>query len=208
MKVDSSLSRSTRSQALTPVIAPPPPEAPKPAYLPWAVYPKAIDPRLLHRRKQKAIDAGLVKLTDTEIGVRVSEGQFFRDKALAEALGAVVRRAEDQLSFHLEWSTMGKLQMTRYRPGGKYDWHVDNDYLLEPTGLQRKWTVVVGISHPGRDFVGGGLELMWTNASRHTVRLDEGDAVVFPSTLLHRGRPVIKGERWILVGWAQGPALR
>jgi predicted 2-oxoglutarate/Fe(II)-dependent dioxygenase YbiX len=133
---------------------------------------------------------------------------FFRDKALSAALGAVVHKAQADLSIKLDWTTMGKLQMTRYLPGGKYDWHVDNDFLLEPTGLQRKWTVVVGISRPRADFTGGGLQLMWTNATQHAVELDEGDAVVFPSTLLHRGRPVVKGERWILVGWAQGPALR
>ena len=49
---------------------------------------------------------------------------------------------------------------------------------------------------------------MRTTAARHTVRLGAGDVVAFPSTLLHRGRPVLRGERWILVGWAQGPALR
>jgi predicted 2-oxoglutarate/Fe(II)-dependent dioxygenase YbiX len=177
-------------------------------YCPWMVYPKAIDPKLLQRRKQKSLRSGLVPLTDTEIGVRVSEGRFFRDRVLGDALGRVIERAQADLSIKFEWTTMGKLQMTRYRPGGKYDWHVDNDFLLEKTGLQRKWTVVVGISRPGSDFTGGGLELMWTNATRHAVQLDEGDAAVFPSTLLHRGRPVAKGERWILVGWAQGQALR
>ena len=178
------------------------------AYMPWIVYKKALDLKLLHRRREKALSSGLVRLTDTEIGVRVSDGLFFRDKALSTALGTVVNKAQADLSIKFDWSTMGKLQMTRYRPGGKYDWHVDNDFLLEKTGLQRKWTVVVGISRPGIDFKGGGLELMWTNATRHYVHLDEGDAVVFPSTLLHRGRPVAKGERWILVGWAQGTALR
>lgn len=178
------------------------------AYCPWVVYQKAVDPDLLHRQKQKAVDSGLVALTDTEVGVRVSEGQFFEDQALSAALGDVVNRAQADLTIAFDWVTMGKLQMTRYLPGGKYDWHVDNDFLLEPTGLQRKWTVVVGISRPGRDFTGGGLELMWTNATQHAVRLDEGDAVVFPSTLLHRGSPVLQGERWILVGWAQGNALR
>ena len=80
--------------------------------------------------------------------------------------------------------------------------------MLESTGLQRKWTIVVGISRPGVDFTGGGLEIMWTNATQHLIELDEGDAVVFPAPLLHRGRPVLEGERWILVAWAQGPALR
>jgi predicted 2-oxoglutarate/Fe(II)-dependent dioxygenase YbiX len=177
------------------------------AFSPWIVYEKAVDPKMLHRRKKLALGSGLVALSDTEVGVRVSEGQFFRDKVLSAVLSHVVNKAQADLSIRFDWTTMGKLQMTRYRPGGKYDWHVDNDFLLESTGLQRKWTVVVGISRPA-DFTGGGLELMWTNGTRHAVRLDVGDAVVFPSTLLHRGRPVLKGERWILVAWAQGQALR
>lgn len=177
-------------------------------YTPWVVYPKAIDPRLLHHHKQNIVAAGVRPLIDTEVGVRISDGQFFEDDALGDALAGLVRRAEADLTFAFAWSTMGKLQMTRYLPGGKYDWHVDNDFLLESTGLQRKWTIVVGISRPGVDFTGGGLEIMWTNATQHLIELDEGDAVVFPAPLLHRGRPVLEGERWILVAWAQGPALR
>jgi len=177
-------------------------------YTPWIVYPKAVDPVLLHSQRQKALGSGLVPLVDTEVGVRVSDGQYFWDRALSAVLGCLVNRAQDDLSIEYDWSTMGRLQMTRYRPGGKYDWHVDNDFLLEPTGLQRKWTVVVGISRPDADFIGGGLELMWTNATQHAVLLDQGDAIVFPSTLLHRGKPVLEGERWILVAWAQGRALR
>jgi predicted 2-oxoglutarate/Fe(II)-dependent dioxygenase YbiX len=175
---------------------------------PWIHFPKAVDPKLLHRRKQKAVDSGLVPLLDGDVGVRIADGQFFRDKALSDALGDVVNKAQAELTIKLDWTTFGKLQMTHYRPGGKYDWHVDNDYLLEKTGLQRKWSIVVGISRPGTDFTGGGLELMWTNATRHAFRIDEGDAVVFPSTVLHRGKPVVKGERWVLVGWAMGPGLR
>ncbi|WP_394826719.1 2OG-Fe(II) oxygenase [Pendulispora albinea] len=178
------------------------------AYCPWTVYKRAVDPKLLHRHKHQALGEGLASLIDTEVGVRVSEGRFFDDEPLSALLGDIVKKAENELTIHFDWSTMGRLQMTRYRPGGKYEWHVDNDFLLEPTGLQRKWTVVVGISRPGIDFTGGGLELMWTNATRHAVYLDEGDAVVFPSTLLHRGGPVHEGERWILVAWAQGQALR
>jgi predicted 2-oxoglutarate/Fe(II)-dependent dioxygenase YbiX len=177
-------------------------------YIPWVVYRQAIDAKLLHRHKEDTVASGMTPLIDTEIGVRVSEGRFLEDEALAAALAGVVDRAQTDLGFSFDWTTMGKLQMTRYREGGKYDWHVDNDFLLEPTGLQRKWTVVVGISRPGIDFTGGGLELMWTNATQHQITLDEGDAVVFPATLLHRGRPVATGERWVLVGWAQGPALR
>lgn len=178
------------------------------AYTPWVVYRSAIDPKLLHHHRQSALEAGLVPLKDTEAGVRISEGRFFYDDALSAVLAGIVSKAQADLTFEFAWTTMGRLQMTRYRPGGKYDWHVDNDFLLENTGLQRKWTIVAGISRPGTDFTGGGLELMWTNAAQHEIVLDEGDAVVFPATLLHRGRPVLTGERWILVGWAHGPALR
>lgn len=177
-------------------------------YTPWVVYRRAIDPKLLHHHKESALGAGVAPLIDTEIGVRISDGRFLDDETLSAALAGVVNKAQTDLGFSFDWTTMGKLQMTRYREGGKYDWHVDNDFLLENTGLQRKWTVVVGISRPGIDFTGGGIELMWTNATQHAIMLDEGDAVVFPATLLHRGRPVATGERWVLVGWAHGPALR
>lgn len=178
------------------------------SYTPWVVYRSAIDSKLLHQHKHNALAAGLTPLKDTEAGVRISEGRFFYDDGLGDVLAGIVRKAQVDLTFAFDWTTMGRLQMTRYQPGGKYDWHVDNDFLLEPTGLQRKWTIVVGISRPGVDFTGGGLELMWTNAAHHEIVLDEGDAVVFPSTLLHRGLPVQTGERWILVAWAQGQGLR
>lgn len=87
-------------------------------------------------------------------------------------------------------------QLTAYHPGQFYEWHTDLG--VGETSL-RKITVVVELSHV--DLVGGGLEILNQN-----VRLQPGDAVIFPSFALHRALPVASGIRWSLVQWVLGSA--
>ena len=50
-------------------------------------------------------------------------------------------------------------------------------------------------SHAG--YGGGGLEVALLD---ETLAEDAGDAVLFPSRLLHRAAPVVSGARYALVG--------
>ena len=41
-----------------------------------------------------------------------------------------------------------------------------------------------------------------------TLKFDMGDCIIFPSTAIHRVRPLKSGERTVISGWYGGPEFR
>ena len=97
---------------------------------------------------------------------------------------------------------MGQLQLTRYMAGQQYDWHMD---LGGGAMSLRKISVVVELAGGGYD--GGGIEVFYGEGSGNRIALGQGDALVFPSLIMHRALPVQSGTRWTLVSWLTGPEL-
>lgn len=114
---------------------------------------------------------------------------------LNERLTDVVKKFNEDMQFDLDLN-FGAAQLTAYHPGQFYEWHTDLG--VGATSL-RKISVVVELLHSD-DLTGGGLEILNQN-----VRLQPGDAVVFPSFALHRALTVTSGVRWSLVQWVLGP---
>lgn len=81
---------------------------------------------------------------------------------------------------------------------GFYRWHMD----WGAGAHQRRISVSVPINDPV-EFDGGELEF---NYSGDAVKAEQrkGQAVVFPSFLLHRVTPVTRGRRYSLVAWFHG----
>jgi len=96
------------------------------------------------------------------------------------------------------------MQYTIYHgaEGGHYDWHVDQG----PLKIQRKFSVSVQLSDPS-DYEGCNLEFQAGNKVETAPRT-RGAVVGFPSYVLHRVTPCIKGTRKALVAWTTGPKLR
>lgn len=172
-------------------------------WVPWYIKPRVIE------RPHQTIEkhgTNLKPATATEEGEdRVADGKFFRSKAIQEGLALAVGEMVKQTDIKLHVDEWEPLHIVRYGPGGRYAWHVDNDYSLEPNGKQRKYTVVVPLNDTAK---GGGLELMWTNGKPYKPNLKPGDAIIFPATMVHRATPVKSGERWVLIGWLMGQPLR
>src|ERR1700747_1299290 len=95
---------------------------------------------------------------------------------------------------------MGQLQLTRYRAGQLYDWHMD---LGGGAMSLRKITLVVELAAGG--YQGGGTEVFYGEGRNNRIALGQGDALVFPSFIMHRALPVESGTRWTLVSWLAGP---
>ena len=95
---------------------------------------------------------------------------------------------------------MRQLQLTRYMAGQQYDWHMD---LGGGAMSLRKISVVVELAGGGYD--GGGIEVFYGEGSGNRIALSQGDALVFPSFIMHRALPVQSGTRWTLVSWLTGP---
>jgi len=93
-------------------------------------------------------------------------------------------------------------QLTRYRNGQKYDWHMDLGPLKSST---RKISAVVELS-PAGSYQGGNVEIFYNERDNSHSRLQTGDVLLFPSFVMHRAAEVETGERWSLVFWYKGSA--
>lgn len=120
----------------------------------------------------------------------------------ARVAGLVNEMNQQFFQFDLTGLEQG-LQFTRYEaPGEHYDWHVDKGYMT----ATRKLSVSIQLSEP-TDYKGGEFEMSF---GRKPVKIskERGLAVLFPSYVLHRVRPVTEGTRYSLVAWIGGPPFK
>jgi PKHD-type hydroxylase len=91
-----------------------------------------------------------------------------------------------------------------YDGGGHYGNHVDNAIQRGGDSLTKVRTdvsVTVFVSRP--DEYDGGELIVEDTFGVHEVKLPAGDAVLYPSTSLHRVEPVTRGRRLAAVTWVQ-----
>lgn len=96
------------------------------------------------------------------------------------------------------------LQYTVYPANsGHYTWHMDVDRGLT---AQRKISITMQLSDPS-EYEGGELEI-FTSSNVQVAPKEKGTAILFPSYVMHRVKPVTKGVRKSLVLWVSGPPFR
>lgn len=88
--------------------------------------------------------------------------------------------------------------------GGHLDWHMD---IGAYGANRRKLAMTVQLSDPS-EYDGGEFEI-WLGGSEPTiVPREKGDVIVFPSFLMHRVKPITRGQRKCLVFWTGGRPFR
>ena len=125
---------------------------------------------------------------------------------LADQITAIVAEA-NRAQFHFDLNDFAEsAQVARYgaEDAGHFHWH--SDIGQGPVAARRKLTLVIQLSDVDA-YEGGALEV-WGNAEPSPQPRGKGDAVLFPSFLLHRVTPVTQGVRWSLTQWVHGPAFR
>jgi predicted 2-oxoglutarate/Fe(II)-dependent dioxygenase YbiX len=111
------------------------------------------------------------------------------DRKLNSLIKPFVRRV-----WRVNLSEHSGTHIVRYSPGGFYVTHADAGLDL----MNRYFTVLCYLNE---DFEGGQTSfpsLAWRITPK------TGTAVIFPSTYLHRGEPVLTGQKYILVSWLTG----
>lgn len=87
---------------------------------------------------------------------------------------------------------------SRYEPGMKYGDHVDSALMGNDFGCRTDLAMTVFLSSPS-SYDGG--ELVIPGAGR--IKLDVGEAYIYPATSIHRVQPVTRGVRLAVVTWFQ-----
>jgi PKHD-type hydroxylase len=90
----------------------------------------------------------------------------------------------------------------RYRPGMSYGPHVDDPVMGPEGGRYRSDVSMTVFLNPASAYDGGEL-VVETEYGEQRLKLDAGDAVIYPSSSLHRVDPVARGERLVAVAWAE-----
>ncbi|UNK04595.1 Fe2+-dependent dioxygenase [Psychrobacter raelei] len=91
-----------------------------------------------------------------------------------------------------------------YQLGQGYGMHVDNALQIHPDSKQLMRTdlsLTLFLNNPA-DYEGGEL-IISDEYGEHSIKLSAGDAVLYPSTSLHRVNTVTSGQRLAMVTWVQ-----
>lgn len=102
------------------------------------------------------------------------------------------------------------IQYSEYNKGGMIDWHTDhvNDYNENHGSLgDRKLSVSLILND---DYAGGEfcIAAPQPKTDYTTLQLNKGDAIIFPSFMFHKVKPVTSGTRKTLVIFVEGPKLK
>ncbi len=89
----------------------------------------------------------------------------------------------------------------RYTPGMTYGFHVDAAVFPSEPPMRSDVSCTVFISAP-EDYEGGELEIQ-SGSGLLRFKGNAGDAVVYPSTTIHRVAPITSGERLVAINWFQ-----
>jgi predicted 2-oxoglutarate/Fe(II)-dependent dioxygenase YbiX len=101
------------------------------------------------------------------------------------------------------WNDCEKVQISRYEPGQRYEWHADENIFRDSEAI-RKLTVVCQINDPA-EYQGGGLFL---EGFDENILVNQGDVIVFPSIMRHTAKKVEQGQRVSAALWVTGPQFR
>ncbi|MEO6064696.1 MAG: Fe2+-dependent dioxygenase [Lysobacterales bacterium] len=143
------------------------------------------------------------RLTNPDSTVKRNEQVAHTDQRAAEA-GLILRDAliaHPQLSA-LTWPRqIARPTLVRYQPGMTYGWHVDAAMFASQPPMRSDISCTVFISEPD-EYAGGELEFEWGGDVRG-YKLAAGDAILYPSTTIHRVAPVTHGVRLVGISWLQ-----
>ena len=91
--------------------------------------------------------------------------------------------------------------VSKYEPGMEYGLHVDSPLMGEEYTIRTDVGMTLFLSEP-ENYEGGELMVITETGEVH-YKLPMGDAIIYPTTKLHRVVPVTSGVRLAAVSWMQ-----
>ena len=130
--------------------------------------------------------------------------QLTNQATYAQDLKDIVKKAlwRNQLfQVAVQPKVIHSMLFSRYEAGMSYGRHVDNALMGSQNKLRSDVSLTVFLSAPST--YGGGELVLETIEGEQTIKLEAGDAIVYPSSFLHRVEPVTEGVRLVAVAWVQ-----
>jgi PKHD-type hydroxylase len=95
------------------------------------------------------------------------------------------------------------IMFSRYRPGMEYGLHVDHALIAAriQDRIRSDLSLTLFLNEPG-SYRGGELRIAPAGVEQ-SIKLAAGDAVLYPTSSLHRVMPIEEGERLAVVLWVQ-----
>lgn len=130
------------------------------------------------------------------------------NKWIFDRLFSIIEISND-LYFQFKLTGFEFFQYTEYCPGEYYHYHTDTHFnvtdIKKDSFLTRKLSLTILLNDP-EEFTGGEFQICVGNPENPlTHKISKGDAILFPSYLLHRIKPIEHGIRKSLVVWVLGP---
>ena len=147
--------------------------------------------------------------------IRNSSSAFINQQWIYDFFCPYVEKANQNAKWNYDIDWYEDIQVVRYFPNEKYDWHQDitppkpmEDTHLNYRGKIRKLTAFVILSD---SFSGGKFQFSFQDCGKlnvETPELSVGTIIVFPSFHWHRGTPVVKGTKYSMTLWSLGPPFK
>jgi PKHD-type hydroxylase len=119
----------------------------------------------------------------------------------AQIVQAAMLRSPELLEFAFPVKIAPPL-LTRYKPGMKYGLHSDAAYMQLPNlQLRSDLSCTIFLNDPD-SYEGGALHIKLGDGDIR-FKLRPGEAIVYPSDMLHEVEPVTKGERLVAITFMQ-----
>ena len=213
------------------------PETKSPCYIIHNAFDVDSCDRIVEKYKDKVVRGSHVTEkgeVETDDIIRHSEIVFLAEEhSISNLLQNHIKVANHLAGWELDITSVEDVQFTKYGPKQHYSWHIDGNScslskrrfaFQKSQGLSE--TVYPHLIDTCRkvsaslilndDFSGGEFETAFLNNDKKGDLLIEkqihkpkkGDAIIFPSYLNHRVRPVRVGTRYSLVVWAGGPPIK
>jgi PKHD-type hydroxylase len=99
-------------------------------------------------------------------------------------------------------AAVSRVMFSRYAPGMEYGAHTD-DALMGPPEARLRTDLAFTIFLAARDSYEGGALVIESALGEQAVKLEAGDAILYPAGSIHRVAPVQSGARIAAVGWVQ-----
>lgn len=163
--------------------------------------------------------AQLAKISELLTGAEFQDGRFSAGWAAARVkrneelsleprrMQTLVRIVMSSLGHHDAFKSatlpyrMADPIFARYRSGMAYGEHVDDPIMGQGPRFRSDISMTLFL-HPPAAYDGGELVIR-TSFGERCVKLDAGDAVIYPSSSLHHVAPVTQGERLVCLLWIQ-----